>query len=138
TPRIVYQKLDTDGFARIDVYNLLANPFTTTQAPIDLGERGQFVQLEEGIEDDFRLADLTIQYNFGNLLLTAISSYTDRDVVVTRDATSLTGSVSFDLGFPDPAVVRLTSPLIDSTDLQAFSQEVRLSSAGEGRFDWLV
>src|SRR5262245_17976297 len=27
TPRIVYQKLETDGFPRIDVFNVLGNPF---------------------------------------------------------------------------------------------------------------
>jgi len=137
TPRVIYQKLDTEGFPRIDIYNILGNPFTTTEPPIDPGERGQVVQLEEGLEDDFRLADLRIDYVFGNdLTLTAISSYTDREVVVTRDATSLTGSVTWDLGFPE--AVRLTSPLIDTTDLKAFSQEIRLASGEEGRFTWLV
>src|SRR5690606_10061259 len=47
TPRVVYQKLDTDGFPRIDVYNILANPFTTTQPAVRLGEREQYIQLEE-------------------------------------------------------------------------------------------
>ena len=137
TPRVIYQKLDTDGFPRIDIYNILGNPFTTTEPAVNLGERGQFTQLEEGLEDDFGLADLTIDYDFGFATLTSISSYTDREVVVTRDATSLTGSVTWDLGFPE--AVRLTSPLIDTTDLQAFSQEVRLASnEGEGRFEWLV
>src|SRR5262249_26094555 len=28
TPRIVVQKLDTDGFPRIDIYNILGNPYT--------------------------------------------------------------------------------------------------------------
>jgi len=137
TPRIVYQKLSTDGFPRIDFYNILANPFTTTQPAVDLGERGQFTQLTEGIDDEFSLGDLKIEYDFGNVELTAISSYTDREVVVTRDATSLTGSVTFDIG-GTAAEVRLNSPLIDTTRLHAFSQEVRFASTGEGPFDWVA
>ena len=31
TPRIVYQKLETDGYPRIDAYNILGNPYTTTE-----------------------------------------------------------------------------------------------------------
>src|SRR6185295_20184170 len=44
TPRIVYQKLETDGYPRIDVYNVLGNPFTTTEPPVTPGPRGQVTQ----------------------------------------------------------------------------------------------
>ncbi len=143
TPRVIYQKLETDGFPRIDVYSILGNPFTTTEPRVTPGERGQVTQLQEGIDDDFTLADLKIDYNFGPVTLTSVSSYTDRDVVVTRDASQLTGSVTYDLTFGHPtgyfpAEVRLNSPLIDSTTLEAFSQELRLASNGDGQFRWLV
>jgi iron complex outermembrane receptor protein len=137
TPRVIYQNLETDGFPRIDFYNILGNPFTTTQPPVNLGERGQFTQLSEGIDDDFTLTDLHIEYDFGPVTLTSISSYTDREVVVTRDATSLTGSVTWDIGGTD-AEVRLTSPLIDTTRLHAFSQEIRLASPTTGAFQWVA
>lgn len=136
TPRFVYQKLDTDGFPRIDVYNILANPFTTTQPRVTLGKREQYIQLEEGLKDEFNLGDLKMEFGLGSLTLTSVTSYTDRKVVVTRDATTLTGSVSFDIGFPD--AVRLSSALVDTTDLQAFSQELRLASDTSGPFEWLV
>jgi iron complex outermembrane recepter protein len=136
TPRIVYQKLDTDGFPRIDAFNILANPFTTTQPAVRLGEREQYVQLEEGIEDDFTLADLRMEFALGGVTLTSITSYTDREVVVTRDATTLTGSVSFDISFPD--IVRLSSALVDTTDLQAISEELRLSGDDGSALQWLV
>ncbi len=138
TPRVVYQKLDTDGFPRIDDYNILANPYTTTQPAVNLGERGQFTQLTEGINDDFTLSDLKLEYDFGPLTLTSISSYTDRKVVVTRDATSLTGSVTFDIG-GTASEVRLSSPLVDTTKLHAFSQEVRVSSNDTASpFQWVA
>jgi len=137
TPRIVYQKLETDGYPRIDAWNILGNPYTTTEPPVTPGERGQVTQLKEGLDDDFLLADLKIDYDFGSMALTSVTSYTDREVVVTRDASQLTGSVTVDIG-GTPAEVRLNSPLIDSTDLQAFSQELRLYSNGDGAFRWLV
>ena len=70
--------------------------------------------------------------------MTSISSYTDRDLVVLRDASQLTGSVTLSLGSTNPADVRLNSPLYDTTGLKAFSQEVRLASDGGGAFEWLV
>ena len=39
TPRIVYQKVEMDGWNRIDAFNILANPFTTTRPAVTLGER---------------------------------------------------------------------------------------------------
>lgn len=142
TPRIVYQKLETDGYPRIDVYNILGNPFTTTELPVNPGERGQVTQFREGIDDELTLADLKMEFGFGGLTLTSISSYTDRDLTVLRDATSLSGSVTLSFAGTDfpvtSADVRLNSPLYDVTSLKSFSQEVRLASDGGGAFEWLV
>src|SRR5262249_19520466 len=61
----------------------------------------------------------------------------DREVVVTRDATSLTGSVTYDVG-GTAAEVRINSPLIDTTRLHAFSQEVRVSSNNSDVLQWVA
>src|SRR4030095_1235169 len=50
TPRIVYQSIDTNGFNREEVYNLYANPYTTTRPPVTFDERQQFLMLDEGFE----------------------------------------------------------------------------------------
>ena len=136
TPRIVYQRLETNGYPREDVYNILANPATTTQPKVTIGKRQQYTQIREGIDDKFTLGDLDIAYDFGPVALTSISSYTDRKVVVLRDATQLTGSVTFDVGGTD-AEVRISSPLFDRTKLEVFSQELRLSG-GTDQYQWLV
>jgi outer membrane receptor protein involved in Fe transport len=137
TPRIVYQKLETDGYPRIDVYNILGNPYTTTEPAVDPGERGQVTQFREGIDDEFMLADLKLDFGFGSVGLTSVTSYVDRNVVVLRDASQLTGSVTKDLGGTDDQA-RLDSPLYDTTDLTTFSQEVRLASTEEGPFQWVA
>ncbi|HEV7614165.1 MAG TPA: TonB-dependent receptor [Steroidobacteraceae bacterium] len=135
TPRVVYQNLTTNGYPREDAYNILGNPYMTTQPKVTIGERQQYTQQREGIDDDFGLADFKIDYDFGPATLTSISSYTRRRVTVLRDATQLTGSVSFDVGIPE---VRVSSPLFDRTRLNVTSEELRLSSNGKSTIDWLV
>ncbi|MBC7987401.1 MAG: TonB-dependent receptor [Sphingomonadaceae bacterium] len=137
TPRVLYQEIDVDGFNRQEVFNLYANPHTTTRPPIQLGEREQYLLLQERFLDETMIADLTATFEFGGVALTSVSSYINRDILVSRDASALTGSVSVDLGFPDEAVL-LPSNLRDTTDLETFTQEVRLGSAEPGPFQWLI
>ena len=138
TPRLVYQNLTTDGFPRVDLYNILANPYTAV-APVTIGSLQQYTQQREGLLDQFLLTDLKVDYNMGPATLTSITSYTHRNVRALRDATQLTGSVTFDaLGIADQADVRINSPLYDRTGLNATSEELRLSSNGTQMIDWLV
>ena len=104
TPRLIYQEISTDGFNRQEVFNLFANPHTTTRTPIQLGEREQYLLLDEGFDDDTLILDVTAQVSLDSFDVTFASSYTDRDILVSRDASALTGSVSVDLGYPDAAV----------------------------------
>jgi iron complex outermembrane receptor protein len=141
TPRVVYQNLTTNGFPRTDVYNILANPYTTV-APVTIGNLQQYTQQREGLLDQFFLTDLKLDYSFGPAALTSITSYTKRNVRVLRDATQLTGSVTFDiLGNADPNIqadVRTNSPLYDRTSLNALSEEIRLTSTDNTTVQWLV
>jgi iron complex outermembrane receptor protein len=138
TPRVVYQELDTNGFPRVDQYNILANPYTTV-APVTIGALQQYTQQRESLLDQFLLTDLDVAWNLGAATLTSITSYTHRDVRVLRDATQLTGSVTFDtLKIPGQASVRLTSPLYDRTGLNVISQELRVASNGTQVVDWLA
>ncbi len=98
TPRVIYQDYKSDGFNREDVWNFLANPFTTTQPAVAIGEREQYTQFEERFEDLFKLGDLTMEFDLGGVVLTSVSSYSERDILASRDATQLTGSVTYDFG----------------------------------------
>lgn len=137
TPRLIYQEIGTDGFNRQEVFNLYANPYTTERPAVTFDEREQFLLLDEEFEDEFMLADLTATVGFDGFDLTSVTSITERDILVSRDASALSGSVSVDLGFPDEAVM-LPSNLRDATDVEQLTQEVRLSSNTQGAFDWLV
>lgn len=137
TPRVIYQKISTDGFNRQEVFNLYANPFTTTRPAVTFKEREQHLLLQEGFEDETMIADATIKMGLGGVDLTSVSSYTDRDILVSRDASALTGSVSVDLGFPTAGVL-LPSNLRDTTKVKSFTQEIRLSSNGDGPLQWVL
>ncbi|MDJ0793564.1 MAG: TonB-dependent receptor [Woeseiaceae bacterium] len=137
TPRIVYQEIEADGFNRAEVFNLFANPYTTTRDPIQLGERQQHLLLQEQFTDDTLLADLVVEASFDAFDITFVGSQLDREILVSRDASALTGSVSVDLGFPEQGGVLLPSNLRDTTDLKQTTFEVRLSSNNDDGVQWL-
>jgi iron complex outermembrane receptor protein len=137
TPRMLYQRVTMDGWNRADEYNILANPFTTTRPPVTLGERRQFTQLEEKFTDDFLLADFNLTYGWEDLVLTSITSYVYRDVLVIRDAGALTSSITGgSIGLPEN-VYTLDSPLDDVTTAKVWTQEVRVSG-GRERYPWVA
>ena len=138
TPRLVYQEVSADGWNRIDDFNILANPFTTTRPAVALGERGQFRQIGEPYKDKFTLADLNISYNFGDFILTSITSYTHRTIDVVRDAGALTSSITGGSIGLSELVYTLDAPLDDVTDpAKSLTQEIRFSG-GKGRFQWVA
>ena len=139
TPRVVYQEAEADGFNRQEVFNFYASEFHTS--PTDLGKRKQYLKLREKFKDETLIADLTGSVGFGAVELTSVTSYINRDILVSRDASALTGSVSIvpfaSLGAP-LALANLPSNLRDTTDLKQWSQELRLSSIGTGPLSWVV
>lgn len=137
TPRFVYQDVDVDGFNRQEVFNLFANPFTTTRPAVTFNEREQFLLLDEQFRDQTSIGDVTAEWDVGPVVFTSVTSFTNRDILVSRDASALTGSVSVDLGFPDAGVL-LPSNLQDRTELETFTQEARIASDYDGRIDWLL
>lgn len=137
TPRIVYQEVETDGWNRQDDFNILANPYTTTRPAVTFGETEQFTQFEEPFSDEFLLADLTVQHDFGGMDLTSITSYTDRDVLVVRDATALTASITGgSIGLAEN-IYTLDAPLFDATQVAMWTQELLLAGEND-RFDWVA
>jgi iron complex outermembrane recepter protein len=136
TPRIVYQKVDMNGWNRVDAFNILANPFTTTRPAVTLGKYQQFTQFKEPFTDKFALGDLNVSYNFGGATLTSITSYTNRNVDVLRDATALTASITGgSIGLP-ANIYTLNAPLDDATKAHGYTEELRFSG-GAGRTQWV-
>ncbi|HJQ36297.1 MAG TPA: TonB-dependent receptor [Thermoanaerobaculia bacterium] len=138
TPRVLIQNVDMDGWNRIDTFNILANPYTTTRPKVSLDDRRQFTQFKEPYTDEFRLVDLNIGYDLGFAALTAISSYSDRDILVVRDATALTASITGGSFGAPQNIYTIDAPLSDATEARSLTQEVRLSSKGESRWQWVA
>lgn len=137
TPRIVYQRVKMDGWNRIDAFNILANPYTTTRPKVTLDDRKQFTQVDEPYTDKFFLGDLNVKLNFGNVDLTSVTSYTHRDILVVRDATALTASITGGtIGLPE-SIYTINAPLDDATVAQGWTQELRLSG-GKDKFKWVA
>lgn len=137
TPRVVYQEIEADGFNRQEVFSLYANPYTTTRPAIQLGERQQYLRLREEFTDETLIADMVVNWDLGGAVATYAGSYTDREILVSRDASALTGSVSVDLGYPESAVL-LPSNLRDTTTLEQYTHELRIASNNEGSVNWVL
>ncbi|RST31809.1 TonB-dependent receptor [Sphingomonas ginkgonis] len=139
TPRIVYQDVKANGFNRREEYHLYCNQFLTPAC--SLGGADQYLKLREQFRDKTTLADLTASADFGGAELTSVTSYIHRNILVSRDASALTGSVSVSpfiiaLGAA-PALANLPSNLRDTTRLNQWSQELRVASTGSGPFQWV-
>jgi iron complex outermembrane receptor protein len=129
-PRILYQKVDMNGWNRIDEFNILANPFTTTRPAVTLDDHRLFTQIKEPYTDKFLLGDVNLSYDLGGgRNLTSITSYNDRNVLVVRDATALTASITGGSIGLSPAIYNLNAPLDDATKAKVFTQELRVSGA---------
>ncbi len=136
TPRIVYQEIRVNGFNRQEVFNLYSNRFTTPARTYD--ERQQYLLLREGFSDNTLIGDLTVNIDLSDhVAFTSISSYVNRDIEVSRDASALTGSVSVDLGYP-AAAVNLPSNLVDTTNLETFTQEARIATDFDSPFNLVL
>jgi iron complex outermembrane receptor protein len=138
TPRILHQQVKMNGWNRIDVFNILANPFTTTRPAVTLGPRQLFTQINEPFTDKFTLGDLNVSYDLGGgKTLTSVSSYTDRNVLVVRDATALTASITGGSIGRGPNVYTLNAPLDDATKAKSYTQELRLAGSA-AKLQWLA
>jgi len=137
TPRILYQKVDMQGWNRVDVFNILGNPFTTTRPKVFLNDQQQFTQFKEPFNDKFALGDVNVSYNVGKATLTSITSYTNRNVDVLRDATALTASITGgSIGLP-ANIYTLNAPLDDATHGHGFTEELRLAG-NAAKTQWVV
>ena len=137
TPRLLYQKIDMNGWNRIDAFNILANPYTTTRPAVTLGDHRQFTQIQEPFKDGFLLGDVNASYKLGGgTTLTSVTSYNDRDIKVVRDAGALTSSITGgSIGLP-AAVYTLNSPLLDNTKAKVLTEEARLDGT-MGALQWV-
>ena len=143
TPRVVYQNIDLGGFNRDEVFNI----FAYLGNSVTLGEREQVLLHDEAFEDETLVFDTVINWEIEGVFdVTYSAAYINRDLLVSRDASALTGSVSVDLRnhptvpFPNDPISKVINPsnLRDTTDLEQMTHEFRLSSNSASRLQWLA
>ena len=84
----------------------------------------------DGYDDEMSIFNLTLNYDLGWGQIVSSSSYFDRTVINRRSLDLL-----FELALP-PGIT--PHELVDTTDLQVFSQEVRLASTSDKPLQWTV
>lgn len=103
----------------------------TTTTPLELFQRTQ--RSPVGSRDEFFLPTATLHWDFGSVELTASAAYVKRDFQVRTDFSPF---VQRALGLPDPFGTQLVVAGNYRRENEAWIQEVRLSSTGEGRLKW--
>ncbi|MEY4055948.1 MAG: hypothetical protein RL519_1283 [Pseudomonadota bacterium] len=140
TPRVIYQDVQANGFNRAERYNLYYNPLININQVMP--DNTQYLLLREQFRDKTTLADLNISVDLGDTVqVTSVTSYINRDILVSRDASALTGSVYVSFAGAAAAAAggaRLPSNLLDTTKLKQWTQELRLASTGNGPLQWVL
>jgi iron complex outermembrane receptor protein len=138
TPRLIFQNVEMNGWNRRDTFNILGNPFTTTRPQVNIGENENYTQFDEPFTDEFFLADLNIAYELANgMQLTSITSFTDRQILVVRDATALTASITGGTIGLGEDIYTIDAPLDDFTNVDGWTQELRIGGGSE-TFNWVA
>ena len=89
----------------------------------------------EPFSDTFQLYSTTVSYDLGFAQLTSATSYWYRDERQTQDASEAIYSLLNYFGLPDTAYAPATFTEQDISN--QLSEEIRLSSSGDGPFQWL-
>jgi len=127
TGTLMYQRIDADGY----------NNFQ--QQPGGLAIYQPYNQAEP-YYDSFKMASLKVEYNFGPATLTSASSFWKRDVVQSTDSTEALQNIN-DLthlvnGVYVPNFIQ--NIYIEEDPTKQFAQELRLTSNGEGKIQWVT
>ena len=123
-PGLMYQKISTGG------------PFTIDDPPGNVDAHFQPFDIDEPLEDNFSLYTLTVKYHFDFADVTSATAKWNRHDEQTQDISetiqSLLGVPSF---YPPDGIGGGLQQETDFSD--QFSEELRLASNGDGRFQWI-
>ena len=118
------QNVARDGSAMAD--------FTMAGKPVD-GGLDQRRLYAEPFDQKFRLVAGTVSYDFGGAALTSISSYQTARVSYRSDLSAFYVPLFGSIGLPFSAIA-----IDQNRDLDKFTQEIRLSSAGKRTIEWAI
>ena len=132
---LMYQRIDAQGYNNYQSAPPSPAPYPATPGiyqPLDV---------KEPYYDSFKLASLTIKYNFGFAELTSATAYWKRYVFQSTDATEPLQNINGIIGstsptpWPNGFLPGLLYVEVDPTT--QVSEELRLTSTGTGPFQWV-
>ena len=133
--RLMYQRIDAQGYNNYQSTGSSPDPYPSTPGiyqPLDV---------KEPYYDSFKLASLTVKYNFGPAEITSATGYWQRYVFQSTDATEALQNINGLAGSAAPTPYPngfLPGLLYVETDpTTQISEELRLTSTGSGPFQWV-
>jgi iron complex outermembrane receptor protein len=135
---LMYQRIDAQGYNSYQ-----SNPATLSPAPWPTSTPAiyQPLDVKEPYYDQFKLASLTLKYNFGFAELTSATGYWQRFVIQTTDSTEALQNINGIAGSASPTPYPngfLPGLLYTEEDpTTQVSEELRLTSTGTGPFQWV-
>jgi len=133
------QKIDTDSPSTFQADPQSLQPVDPiTGARVDTSDRQRFERIGEFNKLDYRLFAGTVDYDFGFAALTSVTSYSEqvRDElgdISTNAARALANGI-----YAPTAPNSVGIAFENDVKVDKFTQEVRLQSADNDRFEWLV
>jgi iron complex outermembrane receptor protein len=127
TATAMYQRIDADG---PNQYQSPPGPLAGNYSSSNVYAIFQPYDIQEPYVDSFKLLSLTVAYELPFAQLTSATGYWSRNVIQTQDATEAMEN-TFNLTQFLPTLY----PETDSTT--QISQELRLTSTGDGPFQWV-
>ncbi len=121
---VMYQRITTGGYNEYDM---------PPGSGADLAHYQPF-DTPEKVSDSFRLYSTTINYDLGFGQLTSSTSYWSREEKNTQD---ISEALRSDIGVFYGADVLTPVTFTENDYSQQFSEELRLTSEGEGPFQWI-
>ena len=148
TPRIMFQKADSNGFEYSDV-GAYPVPVPGTPPTVDMHPDGltqyRFFNVPEGSLDRWVLGSLAIKWKLGTGELSSSTSYFNRTVDETEDETDFLWQNIFSpfdgIPLPDGSsyhAVPIASSIEELKQLHEFVEEVRFVSALEGPWQYVT
>lgn len=120
---VLYEKTDTYGSDDVDV------PTAGIPQTLSLGDLQQYTMRGTGFYDEeFKTGSLTLTANLPGVKLTSMTGYTVNEYITSYD---------FSWAFAPPPSTTGT-PLIISSEVHKFTQELRLTGSIGSSLDWLL
>lgn len=124
-PMFLYQKTESSSFGAFD-------------NPPDNYDQRRALDVEEPIEDEINLGNLVVTYDWDGVQLLSSTSYSERDSWFKEDASDSTEETVLPDFYGLPRGLFFDTTYDGSRGEESFQQELRLSSTGESRLQWVA